>query len=253
MSYSTPVYSSASPHQHTAFYQSQPPAPPPKPAGPSTPSSRGPPLPPPPNSFQHAEPSELSADQAPSSRPIGLSIPGVEPDWLPDSLKDKSTSDLHALLSTPALQAALLDNPSTTHPSIPASQAVLDPLINTNLTLGTSLESLGTRLASQRAQTQSRLLALRALEQQHRTKIAETEAALRSFSPQALYQRLSASVAEQEQLLRGIEQSWVEESGMAGEREVGEWVRRVREASRVAFLRRERKARWDEGRVGGWR
>ena len=69
----------------------------------------------------------------------------------------------------------------------------------------------------------------------------------------ALYQRLSASAQEQEGLVRGMEESWLEEGGRAEEREVGEFVRRVREARRVGFLREERKGRWDEGRVGGWR
>ena len=71
----------------------------------------------------------------------------------------------------------------------------------------------------------------------------------------ALYQRLSGSVQEQEQLLRGMEESWLEEEqgATASEREVGEFVRRVKEARKVGFLRGERKERWDEGRVGGWR
>lgn len=69
----------------------------------------------------------------------------------------------------------------------------------------------------------------------------------------ALYQRLSASVQEQEALVRGIEESWLEEGGVATDREVGEFLRRVKEGKKAAFLRRERKGRWDEGRVGGWR
>lgn len=82
----------------------------------------------------------------------------------------------------------------------------------------------------------------------------------------ALYQRLSASVGEQEGLVRGVEESWLEDAsagggglngdgavGAASTAEVESFVRRVREARKVAFLRRERKGRWDEGRVGGWR
>lgn len=151
------------------------------------------------------------------------------------------------------MQAALLSNPTTSHPAIAASQSHLEPFIQENIDLATSLEALGNRLVSQRAATQARLLALRALEQQHRAKIAETEDALRDFSPMALYQRLNASAVEQEQLLRGIEQSWLEEPGQASDREVSDWIKRVKEASRVAFLKKEKKARWDEGRVGGWK
>jgi hypothetical protein len=69
----------------------------------------------------------------------------------------------------------------------------------------------------------------------------------------ALYQRLSASGQEQEGLVRSLEESWLEDEGVATDREIGEFVRRVKEARKTAFLRRERKGRWDEGRVGGWR
>lgn len=69
----------------------------------------------------------------------------------------------------------------------------------------------------------------------------------------ALYQRLSASVVEQENLVRGVEESWLDEEGMVGGVEVESFVRRVKEGRKVGFLRRERKGRWDEGRVGGWR
>ena len=119
--------------------------------------------------------------------------------------------------------------------------------------MATSLQQLESRLAHQRAATQSRLLSLRALEQQHKTKLVETEDTLRSFSPMALYQRLNASVQEQDALVKGIEDSFLDEGGVASDRDVQDFVRRVRDAKRTAFLRNERKERWDEGRVGGWR
>ncbi len=77
--------------------------------------------------------------------------------------------------------------------------------------------------------------------------------ALAPFSPKALYQRLAQSIGEQEQVCVALEESFLEgEEGM-GEREVGEFLKRFREGKKVERLRRERKARWDEGRVGGWR
>jgi len=45
----------------------------------------------------------------------------------------------------------------------------------------------------------------------------------------------------------------LEGEGRAEEREVGEWIRRARAERAVLMGRRERRARWDEGRVGGWR
>lgn len=168
-------------------------------------------------------------------------------------LSVSSVTDLQDVLNTPSLHSALLVSPHTTHPAIPASEQHLSPLVQANIAATSQLMETEARLAALREQTQSRLLALRALEQQHRSKISETEAALRDFSPQALYQRLNASVQEQELLLRGIEESWLEEDGVASEREVTEFVRRAKDARKTAFMRRERKSRWDDGRVGGWR
>lgn len=160
---------------------------------------------------------------------------------------------MRELVENQQLQATLLNNPNTTHPSIPASQAPLQQVLDSNIALASSLQQLESRLTHQRAATQSRLLALRALERQHKTKIVETEDALRNFSPMALYQRLNASVQEQEALVKGIEESFLDDGAIASDRELADFVRRVREAKRLAFLRSERKERWDEGRVGGWR
>lgn len=83
--------------------------------------------------------------------------------------------------------------------------------------------------------------------------------ALSPFAPASLYQRLSAGLGEQEGVCVALEESFLDgegregEGGMASERDVVDWVKRYREARRGYYLRRERKERWDEGRVGGWR
>jgi hypothetical protein len=169
------------------------------------------------------------------------------------------TVDLHHVLQTPELQHAIIHNPETTHPSLPASTAPLQALLAQNIALAEQLKALESHLRHQRESTQTRLLSLRALERQWRAKQAEQDAALRDFSPPALYQRLSAAVGEQEALCRGLEESFLEGDGAGGsdvvatEREVGDFVRRLREGRKIAYLRAERKERWDEGRVGGWR
>lgn len=78
--------------------------------------------------------------------------------------------------------------------------------------------------------------------------------ALAPFSPSSLYQRLSSGVQEQEMVCRALEESFLEGDGrVATEREATEWVRRYRDAKKIYYSRQERKERWDEGRVGGWR
>lgn len=91
------------------------------------------------------------------------------------------------------------------------------------------------------------------MEQQFFSKQREQDAALSDFSYPALYQRLSAAVGEQEQLCKGMEESFLEGDGEpASEREVADFVKRYKEARKTSYLRRERKERWDEGRIG-WR
>ena len=83
------------------------------------------------------------------------------------------------------------------------------------------------------------------------------DAALEPWSPKALYQRLSAAIAEQEAVCQAVEESFLEDGeeggGVSSEREVADWVRRVRSEGAKLEARREARSRWDEGRVGGWR
>lgn len=181
------------------------------------------------------------------------SIPPPQDGWLPEILNDKSTIDLQAILQDPKLQQSLIHSPEAAHPSLPASSTQLQSLLEANVALAQALKSLEAQIQSQRSSTQSRLLALRALETQWRSKQSEQDAALRDFSLPALYQRLVAAVGEQEQLCKGLENSFVDAEGVATEREVQEFVRMVRENRRLGYLRAEAKERWDEGRVMGMR
>ncbi|KAI9782709.1 MAG: hypothetical protein M1839_004697 [Geoglossum umbratile] len=177
--------------------------------------------------------------------------------WVPEMLKDKSIPDLTHLLHTPALLTSLHSSPATHHPLLPSTLTPLQTSLQTNLTLSHSLLQLEHQLHHTRSTTQSRLLSLHALERQWRAKQSDTDAALAPFSPKALYQRLVSAVAEQEQMCRALEESFLDHTGVdggkAGERETAEFVKRFREGRKVYYLRRERKERWDEGRVGGWR
>lgn len=81
---------------------------------------------------------------------------------------------------------------------------------------------------------------------------------LEVFGMRSTYQRLGNAITEGEGVCKAIEEGWLEEAGRNGsgplsEREVEDWIKRVREGRRLVWLRKERKGRWDEGRVGGWR
>jgi DNA-binding PadR family transcriptional regulator len=110
---------------------------------------------------------------------------------------------------------------------------------------------------------------MHALERQWRQKQTDMDTALARFSPAALYQLLAQSVQEQAAVCHALEESFLEDNNAAvdhgrgdkttatatatGEREAADWIRRYREAKVQFYLRQERKERWDEGRVGGWR
>lgn len=83
-----------------------------------------------------------------------------------------------------------------------------------------------------------------------------------------MYQRLVAAINEQESLMKAMQESFLEGDGgddgyggdssggaahKVSEKEVSEWIRRIREGTTTLERRREMRARWDEGRVGGWR
>lgn len=198
--------------------------------------------------------------------------PTIEEGWLPDLVSDKScvpsnsqkrngrntsnprnprTTDLQTILKDPSLISAL----SSQHPSYTARQQHLETLIQTNKDLATRVVEMENHLAEARASTETMLITHQSLEVSWRKKQAEMDAALAPWSPKALYQRFSAAITEQEAVCHAVEESFLDEDhhGRATEKEIADWVRRVRgEASKLA-ARKEAKARWDEGRVGGWR
>lgn len=206
--------------------------------------------------------------------------PTVEEGWLPAGVKEKSyvlfifladylfnsvlgygltgtclcgcrTVDLQTILQDPNLISALSSN----HPSYTAHQENLQTLLKYNKDLANRLLELQTHVGELRSSTETLLLTHQSLEVSWRKKQSEMDAALAPWSPKALYQRLAASIAEQEAVCQAVEESFLEEEhhGRATEKEVGDWIRRVRAESAKLAARREAKARWDEGRVGGWR
>lgn len=174
-------------------------------------------------------------------------------DTNPTTRARTSKADLTHALTDPSLLAALINSPTTTHPSLPASQASLHAILAQNTALATALLHLLATLTHTRASVSARLLAAHALERTWKNKQAELEAALERFGPRVLHRRLGEEIADEEARCAALEESFLEGEGVVGEREAAEWVRRVREGRRLVCLRRERRARWDEGRVGGWR
>lgn len=186
-------------------------------------------------------------------------IPDPGEQWLPKVLEDKSKQDLAEILGSQELLNALTHAPSTMHPSLAATEDALLAALDENEGLARHLADLEARLAHQRSSTQAQLLSTHALERQWRQKQAEMDHALSPFAPAALYHRLTQALQEQEMVCLAMEESFLEGGGtaaadaLATERETIEWVRRYREARKLYYLRQERKERWNERRVGGWR
>ncbi|KAJ5131847.1 Modifier of rudimentary Modr [Penicillium atrosanguineum] len=245
-----PSFYSTPPMSHPALNADTPPPPPPKPS--SHEASRGGTpqntsmAPQPQASYQPDAQAYYQNQQTPLPAP-----PSIEEGWLPEFVKDKSTTDLQSILKDSSLITAL----SNQHPSHTSRQDYLDTLIQTNKDLVTRLLEMQSHVAELRASTEKMLLTHQSLEVSWRKKQTEMDTALAPWSPKTLYQRLSAAIAEQEAVCHAVEESFLDEDhhGRATEKDITDWVRRVRsEASKLAS-RKEAKARWDEGRVGGWR
>lgn len=159
------------------------------------------------------------------------------------------------MLSDPAALSALTHSPRTIHGSLRASHGALQAALADNVERAAQLLELEARVARQRAAAQAQLLSTRALERQWRARQADMDHALAPFAPASLYQRLGQAVLEQEAVCHALEESFLggEDGAPATEREAADWARRYREAKKLYYLRQERKERWDEGRVGGWR
>ncbi|KOS21074.1 hypothetical protein ESCO_004282 [Escovopsis weberi] len=218
------------------------------PAGPSSPQRAG------------AGPSSAAEPHAGAGETLRAEQPSAPPDpgeqWLPQVLQDKSKQDLLDILSSPALLDAVTHAPASIHPSLALSHRALSSALRENVALAQQLAALEARLAALRSATQARLLSTHALERQWRKRQADADTALAGFAPAGLYQLLARGVAEQAAVCAAMEDSFLEAhegAGLTGEREAGDWIRRYREARVQYYLRQERKERWDEGRVGGWR
>lgn len=174
-----------------------------------------------------------------------------------DMASRNSKQDLAAILSDPTLLNALTHSPTTAHPSLTQSHASLQSALSENLSLAQHLLDLEAHLTVQRSSTQAQLLSTHALERQWRAKQSEMDMALAPFAPGSLYQRLTQGLQEQEMVCSAMEESFLEGDGsgdnVATDREVTDWVRRYRESRKLFYLRQERKERWNERRVGGWR
>lgn len=194
--------------------------------------------------------SRRGADESAPQNPAGF-LPSSG--WIPTVLKSKNKQDLEHLLQNPTLLTGVLHHPSHAPDVLSASNTQL----RTHLQATSQLAQQAARTAGQvqqmRDQVQAHLLRARAAEQAWRRKEKEMEDALEAFGPRALHRRLAGAVREGEEGLGVVVESWLAMDGVVSEREVQEWVKGVREGRKVVELRKERRGRWDEGRVGGWR
>jgi hypothetical protein len=164
--------------------------------------------------------------------------------------------DLADILANPALLSALTHSPVTGHPSVLATHQALQETLAINIDMAAYLADQESRLSAHRSNTQAQLLSTHALERQWRQKQSAMDHALSPFSPASLYQRLGQGVQEQAMVCQAMEESFLDgdaDGDFATEREALDWIRRYRDAKALYYLRQERKDRWDEGRVGGWR
>jgi hypothetical protein len=135
---------------------------------------------------------------------------------------------------------------TATHPSSAANSAALTASLSTNIALSQQLVALETSLGALRESTQQKLLETKALEKRWREKEKEMYQALQPFSQVGLHARLQSAVAEGERECDALAEDFLNGAG-----EVEPWIRAYREGRKAVALRRERRARWDEGRVSG--
>lgn len=253
-----PVSQSADPSRsgtpiHSFVAGSGAPFPPPGPAAANSPRPQ-PPLP-------NATPSTPIPQVVHQSRQYTPTQPPTLQDrWIPPQIAEKPITELQTLASNPSLLASL----ASTHPSYASSLIPLQDAVQANIRTAQQVSQLEAQLRKLRDETAQLLLNHTSLQNQWRRKQSEMDDALSPWGPRQMYQRLLSGITEQESVLKAMQESFLEGSnsddgyyggadGKASEKEVTEWVRRIREGATTLEKRREMRARWDEGRVGGWR
>ncbi|KIV79279.1 hypothetical protein PV11_06847 [Exophiala sideris] len=186
--------------------------------------------------------------------------PSLSDRWIPSELQDKPINELHPLVNNPSLLAAF----ATSHPSYSSALVPLQSAVQANIQLAEQVSRAGNQLRQLRDETAQLLLNHTSLQTQWKRKQSEMDDALAPWGPRQMYQRLVSSINEQEALLKAVQESFLDGSdrddafygggnGKASEKDVAEWIRRIREGATTLEKRKEMRARWDEGRVGGWR
>lgn len=223
------------------------------------------PRPQPPLPIQQS-PTPASGSHSPQRQPqeqyqAPIPPPALTDRWIPANVQSKPLNELQPLLNNPGLIASL----ASQHPSYQSSSQPLQAAIQANVQLAQQVSHLEAQLRQLRDETAQLLLNHTSLQTQWRRKQSEMDDALAPWGPRQMHQRLVSSINEQEALLRAMQESFLDggtdedayygaaHGGKASEKEVTEWVRRIREGSTILEKRREMRARWDEGRVGGWR
>ncbi|EXJ68301.1 uncharacterized protein A1O5_08916 [Cladophialophora psammophila CBS 110553] len=221
-----------------------------------------PPLPIEPHQTSSPIPGLQSSQQSIPQEPYqAIPPPSITERWLPPNVSNKPLNELHPLLNKPSLVACL----ASQHPSYASSLIPLERAIQQNVQLAQQVAHLESQLRALRDETAQLLLNHTGVQTQWRRKQSEMDDALAPWGPRQMYQRLVSSTNEQEAVLKAMQESFLEggndddayyggaNGGKASEKEVTEWVRRIKEGATILEKRREMRARWDEGRVGGWR
>ncbi|KAK5090105.1 hypothetical protein LTR05_000274, partial [Lithohypha guttulata] len=149
---------------------------------------------------------------------------------LPQNVTKQSVADLFKLLSDPVLLSSL----AQLHPSYSASLQPLQHQINANTALATQVSHLERQVKDLRENTGQLMLQHTSLQTQWRRKQTEMDEALAPWGPRAMYQRLLASISEQEAMLVAVQESFMESPGhdhdyyggsgsKASEKEVTDW------------------------------
>lgn len=194
------------------------------------------------------------ADIAPPPLPVHLADHSTT--WLPKLVDNKSKQELEEILKARELVSGLTYSAATMHPYLRDSCNTLSAALSENIRLASQLHELESAVSHQRSSTQAQLLSAHALERQWQQKQSEMDHALGPFSPSSLYQALSQGIQDQEIVCHTLEENYLDgnlAATVATERETSEWARKYIDAKKLYYLREERKVRWDEGRVGGWR
>lgn len=190
------------------------------------------------------------AEQVLQTRSPDTAGPRAQPSFRSTFLESRTAAELQALLENPEMVDQIY---FAEHPQPKEQAQHLAKLESKQQQLRIDDERIRTRVVELKLEVENALIETKELEREWENTELTMYSSLKPYTSTALHSRLQAATGEAEATTESLLSSFLEVVSKAEGDEVHDFVKEYRNARKLYHLRREHLARWNDGRVGGFR